>query len=45
MILIADKEVFPLELLDLGPCLIEVVGEDFRVEKLEGEGNVQDQGA
>lgn len=34
-LLLVDKEVFPLELLDIGPCLIERTGEDLRVEKLD----------
>ena len=38
-------EVLPLRLLDvMGVCLIEIVDGQYRVEKLQGEENVKEQG-
>ena len=41
-IILVDKELFPLELLDIGPCLLEVAGENCRVEKLPEAEDVKE---
>lgn len=43
-ILLADKQVFPMELLELGPLIFEPKHGYIQVEKLPGEEH-EDQGA